>query len=111
MFSLVGTQKLYTMVHSELKAYIESKPHITDVWLAEDGSWYFVPMEGCKQHSREEILGIEVASIEEPPTVEPLTEQPLTEETPIEEVVTEETQAEEVETPQESKSPKKQTKK
>ena len=66
MFSLVGTLKLFTMAHSELKAYIESKPHITDVWLAEDGSWYFVPMEGYKQHSREEILAAEETSEEAP---------------------------------------------
>lgn len=66
MFSLVGTPKPFTMAHSELKAYIESKPHITDVWLAEDGSWYFVPMDGCKQHSREEILGAEETSEEAP---------------------------------------------
>jgi len=54
------------MALSELKAYIESKPHITDVWLAEDGSWYFVPMEGCKQHSREDILGAKESSEEAP---------------------------------------------
>lgn len=54
------------MVHSELKAYVESKPHITDVWLAEDGSWYFVPMEGCKQLSREDVLGAEETSEEAP---------------------------------------------
>lgn len=66
MFSLVGTLKLFTMAHSELKAYIESKPHIESVWLAKDGSWYFVPMEGCKQHSREEILGAEETSEEAP---------------------------------------------
>lgn len=66
MFNLVGTAKLYTMAHSELKAYIESKPHIENVWLAEDGTWYFVAMEGCTQHSREDILGAKELSEEAP---------------------------------------------
>ena len=66
MFSLVGTQKLFTMVHSELKAYIESKPHITDVWLAEDGSWYFVELPNTKKLSREDVLGAKESSEEAP---------------------------------------------
>lgn len=105
MFNLVGTPKPFIMVHSELKAYIESKPHIENVWLAEDGSWYFVPMEGLKQHSREEILGTEETPIEETPIAEVITE-----ETPIEEVPATETQTEQVE-PTPAQSPKKQSKK
>ena len=66
MFSLVGTQKLFTMVHSELKAYVESKPHITDVWLAEDGSWYFVELPNTKKLSREDVLGAKELSEEAP---------------------------------------------
>lgn len=66
MFSLVGTPKLFTMAHSELKAYIESKPHITDVWLAEDGSWYFVEMPNTKKVSREDLLGAKETSEEAP---------------------------------------------
>ena len=66
MFSLVGTLKLFTMAHSELKAYIESKPHIENVWLAEDGSWYFVEMPNTKKVSREDLLGAEETSEEAP---------------------------------------------
>ena len=66
MFSLVGTLKPFTMAHSELKAYIESKPHITDVWLAEDGGWYFVEMPNTKKVSREDLLGANTTSEEAP---------------------------------------------
>ena len=54
------------MVHSELKAYVESKPHIENVWLAEDGSWYFVEMPNTKKVSREDLLGAEETSEEAP---------------------------------------------
>lgn len=66
MFSLVGTAKLYTMAHSELKAYVESNPHITDVWIAEDGGWYFVEMPNTKKVSREALLGAQETSEEAP---------------------------------------------
>ena len=71
MFKLVGTLKLFTMVHSELKAYVISKPHINDVWLAKDGTWYFMPVEGCKQLSREDVLGAVENSSEEAPAPKP----------------------------------------
>ena len=66
MFSLVGTLKPFTMAHSELKAYIESKPHIENVWFAEDGGWYFVEMPNTKKVSREDLLGAQETSEEAP---------------------------------------------
>ena len=63
---MVGTPKPFTMVHSELKAYVESKPHIENVWLAEDGGWYFVEVPNTKKVSREDLLGANTTSEEAP---------------------------------------------
>jgi hypothetical protein len=62
MFKLVGTLKPFTMAHklsTELQSHMANNPHITSVWVSQSGEWYFVPLEGCTELTREQVLKAE----------------------------------------------------
>ena len=48
---------------TELQSHMANNPHIASVWVSQSGEWYFVPLEGCTELTREQVL-----STEEPAT-------------------------------------------
>jgi hypothetical protein len=68
------------MVHklsTELQSHMANNPHIQNVWVSQSGEWYFVPLEGCTELTREQVLKAEAptaeATAEESPATEPTT--------------------------------------
>ena len=51
---------------TELQSHMANNPHIKSVWVSQSGEWYFVPLEGCTELTREQVLKAEAPTIEAP---------------------------------------------
>lgn len=44
-------------IAENLITHVAANPHIKKVWITPKGEWYFIPMKGTEEVSREDILG------------------------------------------------------